>query len=195
MRWIKKIYDWVIHWAETPYAVPALIILAFSESSFFPVPPDFLLIPVCLGKRNKAFYFAFICMVSSVTGGMLGYFIGWGFYETIGIKIVHFYHAEELFKQLCIKFNAYGFWAILVPALTPIPYKIFTISAGVTRIGFPTFIIASILGRGIRFFAVAWLLWMFGQPIKTFIEKYFNILSFLAVALLIGGFIALKLLI
>ncbi len=192
MKWIRKLYDWVIHWAETPYAVPALVVLAFAESSFFPIPPDFLLIPVCLGCRSKSFRYALYATVASVIGGILGYYIGHVFYETVGIKIIHFYHAEDLFKSLCARFNEYGFLAIVVPALTPIPYKIFTISAGMAKVSMPTFLIASIVGRGIRFFAVAGLLWFFGRPIKAFIDKYFNLLSFVAVILLIGGFILVK---
>ncbi len=192
MNLIKRLYDWVLHWAETPYAIPALVAISFAESSFFPVPPDVLLIPLCLGMRKRSMQFALYCTLASVIGGLFGYMLGWGFYETVGTRIVRLYHAEALFKQLCTQFNAYSFWAVFIPALTPIPYKIFTISSGVTGISIGTFVIASVLGRGLRFFGVAILLWFFGKPIKTFIDKYFNALSIIFVIFLIAGFAAVK---
>ena len=189
---IRRLYDWVLHWAETPYGSLALILLAFSESSFFPVPPDILLIALAISIPRRAFFYAFIATVSSVIGGMLGYYIGIGLMEAIGWKIIHFYHAEELFQQLFETFNRYNFWAVLTAAITPIPYKVFTISAGAARTDFTVFLIASVIGRSIRFFTVGTLIYFFGEKIKHFIDKYFNLLSIVFVILLIGGFVIIK---
>lgn len=189
---VRQLYDWVLHWAETPYGTLALILLAFSESSFFPVPPDILLIALAISIPRRAFFFATITMVASVIGGMLGYYIGTGLMEAVGWKIIHFYHAEELFQQLFETFNKYNFWAVLTAAITPIPYKVFTISAGAAKADFTIFMIASIIGRSIRFFAVGTLIYFFGGKIKHIIEKYFNILSIVFVILLIGGFVLIK---
>lgn len=189
---MRRLYDWVIHWAETAYATPALLVISFAESSFFPVPPDALLIPLCLGKKEKALRFAFLCTLASVMGGFFGYLLGWSFFETIGAKIVDFYHAQELFASLTAKFKAYSFWAILAAALTPIPYKIFTISAGLAKVPLLSFFLASLIGRGARFYAVALLLRIFGQPIRSFIDSYFNLLATTFLVLLIAGFVTIK---
>jgi len=189
---LRRLYDWVLHWAETPYGTIALLILAFSESSFFPVPPDVLLIALAISIPKRAFYYAFNTSVASVVGGILGYYIGIGLMEVVGWKIIHFYHAEELFNQLFETFNKYNFWAVLTAALTPIPYKVFTISAGAAKADFGVFMIASILGRSLRFFAVATLIYFFGERINKFIDKYFNILSIVFVILLLGGFLLVK---
>jgi membrane protein YqaA with SNARE-associated domain len=189
---IRKLYDWVLHWAETPYAVPALILLAFSESSFFPVPPDILLITLAIAIPKKSFYYAGITSISSVIGGILGYYIGITLMEVIGWKIISFYHAENLFKQLFDTFNRYNFWAVLTAAVTPIPYKVFTIAAGAAKADFVIFMAASIIGRSIRFFAVGTMIYLFGARIKNFIDRYFNLLSILFIILLIGGFILIK---
>lgn len=189
---IKRLYDWVLHWAETPYGAPALFVLAFAESSFFPIPPDVLLIALAISVSTKAFRFAAICTVGSLVGGIVGYGIGyWGF-EAVGQPIVAFYHGEEVMESIKIKYDTYGFWGVLIAAITPIPYKIFTISSGVFKFQFIEFLLASALGRSLRFFALAMLIWRFGEPIKRFIEKYFNVLAFLFVIFLIGGFILLK---
>ena len=189
---IRRLYDWVLHWAETPYGTLALIVLAFSESSFFPVPPDILLIALAISIPRRAFFYATVTMVASVIGGMLGYTIGIGLMEAVGWKIIHFYHAEELFQELFDTFNKYNFWAVLTAAITPIPYKVFTISAGAAKADFTVFMIASVIGRSIRFFAVGTLIYFFGGKIKYFIDKYFNILSIVFIILLIGGFVIIK---
>lgn len=189
---VRRLYDWVLHWAETPYGSLALVLLAFSESSFFPVPPDVLLIALAISIPRRSFFYALIATVSSVLGGILGYYIGIGLMEAVGWKIIHFYHAEDLFQQLFETFNEYNFWAVLTAAITPIPYKVFTISAGAARTDFTVFMIASILGRSIRFFAVGTLIYFSGERIKHFIDKYFNILTFVFVILLIGGFVLIK---
>jgi membrane protein YqaA with SNARE-associated domain len=185
---VRRIYDWVLGWAETPYGIPALFILAFAESSFFPVPPDVLLIALALAAPARSFKFAFYAMVASVLGGMLGYAIGvWG-YQAIGADIVAFYDGEAVMEKVRVLYDEYGFWGILTAAITPIPYKIFTIASGVFAFDFASFAIASVLGRSVRFFLVAGLIWKFGPSIKTFIDRYFNLLAFLFVVLLIGGF-------
>jgi membrane protein YqaA with SNARE-associated domain len=191
-NFIRRLYDWVLHWAETPYGTLALALLAFSESSFFPIPPDVLLIALAISITKRSFYYAFIASVFSILGGMLGYYIGLGLMEVVGWKIIHFYHAEELFEQLFETFKKYNFWAVLTAALTPIPYKVFTISAGAAKADFSVFMIASIIGRSTRFFAVAALIFFFGERIKRFIDKYFNLLSIVFVILLIGGFLLIK---
>jgi membrane protein YqaA with SNARE-associated domain len=192
VKLIKKLYDWVLHWAETPYAVPALFLLAFAESSFFPVPPDVLLIALAISIPKKAFKFALICMLGSVIGGVLGYGIGLYGYETIGKPIVDFYHGQEIMELIKIKYDQHGFLGILIAAITPIPYKVFTIASGVFRFDFWLFTLASIIGRSTRFFIVAALIWKFGSPIRNFIEKYFNLLSIIFILLLIGGFLLIK---
>ena len=192
MKLIRKLYDWVLHWAETPYAVPALFLLAFAESSFFPVPPDVLLITLAISIPKKAFKFALICMIGSVIGGILGYGIGLYGYETVGKPIVDFYHGQEVMELIKTKYDQHGFLGILIAAITPIPYKVFTIASGVFKFDFWLFTLASIIGRSTRFFIVAALIWKFGSPIRNFIEKYFNLLSILFMILLIGGFLLIK---
>lgn len=195
MKYIKQMYDWVLQWAETPYGVPALLVLAFAESSFFPIPPDVLLIALAIAVPKRSFYFALVCTVGSIIGGIVGYGIGSLFYESIGEPIVHLYHGEPVMTKIRLWYDQYGFWGVLIAAITPIPYKIFTIASGVFEFKFSTFFLSSVIGRSIRFFAVGTLIFYFGAPIKIFIEKYFNILSILFVILLVGGFVIIKFLI
>ena len=192
MKIIKKMYDWVLHWAKTPYAIPALFLLSFAESSFFPVPPDVLLIALAISIPKKAFKYAAICAIGSVLGGVLGYGIGLHGYEMVGRPIVEFYHGQEKMDMIKTLYSQYGFWGILFAAITPIPYKVFTIASGVFKFDFFSFLTASIIGRSARFFVVAGLIWKFGAPIRDFIDKYFNILCFVFMVLLIGGFFAIK---
>ena len=192
MRFIRRLYDWVLHRAKTPYAVPALFLLAFSESSFFPVPPDVLLIALAIAIPGKSFRYAAICTIGSVLGGILGYGIGHYGYETIGRPIVEFYHGQDIMNMIKSKYDQHGFLGILIAAITPIPYKVFTIASGVFNFDFVLFIIASILGRSARFFVVAGLIWKFGEPIKGFIDKYFNLLAILFTVLLVLGFLIIK---
>jgi membrane protein YqaA with SNARE-associated domain len=189
---IRKLYDWVLHWAETPYGTPALFILAFAESSFFPVPPDVLLLALCLSVPTRAFKFALICSVGSVVGGVLGYAIGYFGYEAIGKPVIDFYHGEAVMQKVQNLYDTYGFWGVLIAAITPIPYKVFTIASGFFKFEFISFVLASIVGRSFRFFLVATLIWKFGPSIKNFIDKYFNILMIVFTVLLVGGFVALK---
>ncbi len=192
MKFIKKMYDWVLHWAETPYGVPALFILAFAESSFFPVPPDVLLLALAISIPTRSFYFALICTIGSVVGGVVGYGIGMFAFDMIGQPIVEFYHGQPVMDKIQHWYEVYGFWGILIAAITPIPYKVFTIASGVFHFNFGTFSLASVIGRSFRFFAVGAMIYWFGPPIKVFIDKYFNILSILFIILLVGGFVLIK---
>lgn len=192
MSWVRALYDWVLHWADTKYGTPALITLSFAESSFFPIPPDPLLMALALGKRSKAMHFAFYCTAASVIGGILGYYIGFALFETVGQKIIDFYHAQAIYEDLATMFNEHSFVAVVVAAITPIPYKVFTITAGVCRSDLATFIIASIVGRGFRFGLEGVLIKLFGEPIKTWIDKYFDLLAILFAVLLILGFVVIK---
>jgi len=189
---VRRLYDWTLHWAETPYAVPALVILAFAESSFFPVPPDVLLIALCLGLPRRSMWFALVCVVGSVIGGMTGYAIGWTVWDQTSNFFFTYLFSHEVFDKVGKMYNANAFWAIFTAGLTPIPYKVFTIAAGVFHVDFLEFVTASAIGRSARFFAVAGLIRMFGPPIRVFIDKYFNILSLVFVVLLIGGFTIVK---
>jgi len=189
---LRRLYDWVLHWAETPYGTWALFLLAFCESSFFPIPPDILLIALAVAIPKKSFKYALVCSAGSVLGGCLGYLIGWQFMAGIGEKIIAFYGLTqkiEYIKDLYINYDA---WAIGIAGFTPIPYKVFTISAGAFNISFPVFIIASTISRSARFFLVGSLIYIFGPRIQTFIDKYFNILAVAFMVLLVAGFVIIK---
>jgi membrane protein YqaA with SNARE-associated domain len=192
MKFIKKLYDWVLHWAETPYGVPALFLLAFAESSFFPVPPDVLLIALAISIPKKSFKYAMVCTVGSILGGMMGYIIGLELIDTVGIPILHFYGAMDKYEYIQQLYMKYDAWAVGIAGFTPIPYKVFTIAAGAFKIDFLVFVLASIAGRAGRFFLVSGIIYLFGPRIKTFIDRYFNLLCFAFIILLIGGFILVK---
>jgi len=185
-------YDWILHWAKTPYGTPALFILAFTESSFFPIPPDVLLIALCLSIPTRSFYYALICSIGSVLGGAFGYLIGLTFMDTIGMKILSIYGFQGQYQYVQQLYMKYDAWAVGIAGFTPIPYKVFTISAGAFKISFNVFMIASIISRSLRFFLVAGLIYIFGNPIKIFIDKYFNLLTIIFTLLLIGGFVIIK---
>lgn len=190
--WVRWLYDWVLHWAETPYSVPALVGLAFAESSFFPVPPDVLLIAMCLSLPKRSLRFAAFCSVASVVGGAFGYLIGWYLWEQVSGFFFNYVFSEHVFNIVAAKYNQNAFWAVFTAGLTPIPYKVFTIAAGVFDVDFREFIVASAFGRSARFFAVAGLIRIFGPPIRTFIDRYFNLLSIVFVVLLAGGFVVVR---
>jgi len=201
MKFVRKLYDWVLHWAETPYGPVALFILAFAEASFFPIPPDALLIALVLGVRKKAFKFAMVCSVASVLGALLGYAIGYyawwsstGEFSTLAgfffNNIPGFSH--ELFYKVQGMYEEWDFWIVFTAGFTPIPFKVFTISSGAFDISLIMFVIASFISRSARFFLVAALIWKFGDQIKDFIDKYFNLLAILFTVLLVGGFVAIK---
>lgn len=190
--WFRKLYNWTIHWAKTPKAPYALFAIAFIESSFFPVPPDVLLIAMVVAERKKWFRNAFICTVGSVLGALLGYAIGLSFYAVIGKSIVDAYHLQAVIELVGRKYQENAFMTVFTAAFTPIPYKIITIAAGLFKISLFTLVIASIIGRAGRFFLVAGSLRIFGKKISDSIERYFDILSLIFVILLIGGFLFLK---
>jgi membrane protein YqaA with SNARE-associated domain len=192
--WIRRLYDWVLGWAETPYGAPALFVLAFAESSFFPIPPDVLLIALAVAAPTKAFRFAAICTAGSVLGGVAGYAIGVYGWEAFGQSIVQAYHGEPVMEKIQVWYTEYGFWGTLAAAITPIPYKVFTISSGVFKFPFIPFLLASIIGRAFRFFLVAALIRKFGPSIKDWIETRFNLAVSLFTVALIAGFAAIKLL-
>jgi len=194
-RLLRKLYDWVLHWANTPYGVVALFLLTFSEASFFPIPPDVLLIALCLSAPSKAFRFALVCTIGSILGGMFGYFLGIEFYDLVGKKIIAFYHLTEKYDTVANLYNQYNAIAVGIAGFTPIPYKLFTILAGVCEINFPVFVVASFVSRGARFFIVATLIWKYGDRIKVFIDKYFNLLTIVFTILLVGGFVVVRFLI
>jgi len=188
----RRLYGWVLHWAETPYGAWALFLLAFAESSFFPIPPDPLLIALAVARPKSALKFALVCSIGSVLGGCFGYLIGWQFMATIGDRIVALYGLTEKVAYIEAMYNQYDAWAVGIAGFTPIPYKVFTIAAGAFKINFPVFVIASMLSRSARFFIVGGLIRVFGDKIQAFIEKYFDILAVAFVILLIGGFVVIK---
>ncbi|MBI5328519.1 MAG: DedA family protein [Deltaproteobacteria bacterium] len=186
---IKRLYQWVLHWAHTPYGTWALFILAFTESSFFPIPPDVLLIALAISIPAMSFRYALICSVGSVIGGLFGYFIGWQLMDIIGSPIIRFYNLAEQYEVVRRSYEEHNALIVFIAAFTPIPYKLITITAGAFEVNILTFTIASLVGRSARFYLVAWLIHRFGQRIREFIEKYFNILTFIFVVLIILGFI------
>ncbi|HEQ60579.1 MAG TPA: DedA family protein [Firmicutes bacterium] len=213
MRWMRRLYDWVLHWAETPYGVPALVLLSFAESSCFPIPPDVLLIALVVGAPRKWWRLALWCSVASVLGGMVGYLIGVVAWKAVGVWIVeniahvplvpnpaigredillpaylHWLGGDHLFEV----YERWNAWIVFVFGLTPLPYKLVTITAGVARVNFPVFVLASIASRSIRFFTVSAILWKCGPVATTFIDKHFNRLAMVFVILLLGGFLILK---
>jgi membrane protein YqaA with SNARE-associated domain len=194
--WLRRLYDWVLHWAETPHGTTALFVLALAESSFFPIPPDPLLIALCLGASRKSLRFAGVATLASVVGGIIGYGIGagawtlvegWFFTYVPGVSAEAFARVQGLYDR-------YDFWAVFLAGLTPIPYKVFTLSAGVFDINFGVFVVASVLSRGLRFFAVAGLIYRYGPPIARFIDRYFDRLAWAFGILLVGGFLVIELL-
>ncbi len=189
---IRSLYDWVIRLARHRHAIPAMGAVSFMESSFFPIPPDVMLVPMVLANREKAFQIALVCTVCSVLGGLLGYTIGYYFFETIGEWVVRTYGLQSGLAAFRAGFDEYGTWIILIKGLTPIPYKLVTIASGAAHFDLFTFVWASILTRGARFFLVAALLWKFGEPIRTFIEKRLTLITWLFLIALIGGFVAFR---
>lgn len=189
---IRRLYNWVLSWAETPWGPLALFVLSFCESSFFPIPPDPLLIALCLGKRKRSLWFALNCTVASVLGGLFGYFIGYAFFELLAEPVLSVYGYADRFEHYAGLFKDNGALAVFIPALTPVPYKLVTIAAGAAGLNIPIFILASIIGRGLRFFAVAGLLLWLGEPVGRFIEKWFEWLTIGFGVALVGGFILIR---
>ena len=194
MRLVRSLYDWVLHWAETPYGGPALFLLALVESSIFPVPPDVLLIALCIALPSRAWRFALLASAGSVLGGLIGYGIGWGawsFVDTFFFDYIPGF-TPAVFERVQGLFAEYDFWVVFTAGFTPIPYKVITIGSGVFNINLPVFLVASVISRSLRFFLVAWLLHRYGSGMREFIDRYFNLLSIIFVLLLLGGFLLLK---
>ena len=191
---IHRLYDWVLSWAETRYGTPALFILAFIESSVFPIPPDVLQIALSAGKPKRAFWYATVTLVGSVLGAILGFYIGYVCWEATQDFFYSYLFSEDLFNKVKGYYGDNAFLAIFTAAFTPIPYKVFTIAAGVCHetVSLWTLLIASVLGRGGRFYAVAAIMYFFGPTVKVWIDKYFNLLTIAFTILIIAGFAAVK---
>lgn len=196
MNFVKRLYDWVLSWGDSRWGGLALFLLAFAESSFFPIPPDVLLIALCLGVVARSFRYAAICLAGSVLGAMAGYALGFFLWQTpageyTALAEFFFRHVftVEGFEQVSALYDKYNFWIVFTAGFTPLPYKLFTVTGGLFHINFGMFVVASVVSRGMRFFLIAWLIWRFGAPIKTFIDKYFNLLAIAFTVLLIGSFL------
>ena len=187
MNFLKRTYNWTLEKAQHKNAKWYLSLISFAESSFFPIPPDILLIPMALASKANALFYAFICTLFSVLGGILGYAIGYFFYNSVGIYIVDFYHLENSFNIFESYYKEFGILIVLGAGITPFPYKFITIASGVFGLNIFLFIIVSIIGRGLRFYLIAILLYFFGEKIKLFIDKYFNILTIVFFILLVGS--------
>ena len=189
---LRRLYDWTIALAAHPRALWALAIVAFIESSVFPIPPDALMIPMIIAAPRRAFLIAGVATVASVFGGMLGYYIGWALFDSVGRPVLEFYGKTEYFDEFAQRYNEWGAWMVLIAGLTPFPYKVITILSGATNLSLPIFMVASVLARAGRFFIVAALLYAFGAPIRDFIEKRLGLMTVVFVALLLGGFLAVR---
>jgi membrane protein YqaA with SNARE-associated domain len=170
----------------------ALALVSFIESSFFPIPPDVMLIPMVLSRREKAWWYATLATVASVLGGLLGYAIGYYFYDAVGLPILKFYGREHALDTFIEFVHTYGVPAVIIKGMTPIPFKVVTIAAGVAKMDLGAFIGASIVARAMRFYLVAALLYFFGEPIRTFIERRLALVTTVFVVLLVGGFVAIR---
>ena len=185
---LRRLYDWTLSLAKSPHAMWALAIVAFMESSFFPIPPDVLMIPMIIARPSRAFVIAAVATVASVLGGLFGYYIGYAMYESVGRPVLEFYGKDAGFAEFALWYNQYGAWAVLIAGVTPFPFKVITIASGVTQLSFPVFVISAIIARALRFFLVAALLWKFGAPIRDFIERRLGLVFIVFCVLLFGGF-------
>lgn len=189
---LDRLYRWTMNLADHPRALWALAIVSFAESSFFPIPPDILMIPMILAAPQRAWLIALVALVSSVLGGLFGYAIGYFAYEQIGAPILMSLGKAEAVAEFSTRFNDFGFWAVLAAGITPFPYKVITIMSGFTQMPLMTFLVTSVLARGIRFFLVAALLYKFGAPVRDFIEKRLGLVFTLFLVLLFGGFLLVR---
>ena len=187
MKIFSRLYDWVLGWAKHPRASRYLAALSFAESSFFPIPPDVMLAPMALGRRDRAWWFAFITTVWSVLGGALGYLIGMFLFDVLAQPLISFYDASEAFATAQDKFKAHGVWIVFIAGFTPIPYKIFTISAGLASMAFLPFVVASLIGRGARFFLVSALIYFGGERFESGLRRYVDLIGWLMIALIVVG--------
>ena len=189
---LRRLYDWTMGLAGHRHALPALALVAFIESSLFPVPPDILIIPMVLAARSRAWRIATVATAASVVGGLLGYAIGAGLYETVGRPVLDFYGYGAKFEGFRDAYNEWGAWIVAGAGFTPFPYKVITIASGVTGLNLAVFMLASLISRGARFFLLAALLWYFGPPVRRFIEANLPLLATLFFVLLFGGFLAAR---
>jgi membrane protein YqaA with SNARE-associated domain len=189
---LKRFYDWTIRLAAGPHAMLALATISFVESSFFPLPPDLLLIPMALAKPRRAWWIAAVCTIASVAGGFLGYAIGYFLFDTIGRPVLEFYGAMGRYEALKQAFDEWGAWIIILKGMTPIPYKLVTIASGVAHFDLATFAIASLISRSLRFFLLAALLYFFGDSVRDFLERRLTLVTTAFAVLLVGGFFVLR---
>jgi membrane protein YqaA with SNARE-associated domain len=189
---LRRLYRWVLTLAESPSAPTALAAVSFAESSFFPIPPDAMLVPMCLARPERAFRYAGICTITSVLGGILGYAIGYLLYDTIGSFLIKLYNYGDQAEAFRAAYAEWGHWIILIKGATPIPYKIVTITSGFAAYDLFWFIVLSIITRGARFYLVAGLLYLWGDWAREFIERRLELLATLSLVLLVGGFAAIK---
>ncbi len=189
---LRRLYDRTMALAAGPKAEPTLAAVAFAESSFFPLPPDLLLIPMVLANRAKAWRYAAVATIASVLGGLLGYFIGAALFDTVGQWLIRLYGYGDRVAEFQDAYNEWGAWIILIKGATPIPYKIVTIASGFARYDLFWFVVLSVVTRGIRFFLVAGLLYRFGEPVREFVERRLTLVTTLFVIALVGGFVVLR---
>ena len=190
---LKRLYDICMEWIQTPYGLLALFCIAFAESSFFPLPPDVFLIALCVAAAKKSFKYAAICAAGSVIGGAFGYGLGLWFMDSVGQRIMEFYGFQEKYQIIQDLYQQYDVWAVGAAGFTPLPYKVFTLTAGAFKIDFTKFMLVSLVARSARFFLVAAIIWKFGESVKKYIDRYFGILTIAFMVLLIGGFVLIKL--
>jgi membrane protein YqaA with SNARE-associated domain len=192
-RWLRALYDWTMRWADTPQSLWALFFIALAESSFFPIPPDVLLIAIVAANRHRWLTAPLICTAGSIVGAAVGYAIGWGFMATLGQPIVDFYQAQAAWDRVVELYRGeWGVWFLLAAAFSPIPYKVATIAAGATGMAFVPFLLISTVGRAGRFFLVAATLRVFGPKVRATLEKHFDLAALLFMILLVGGFIVIR---
>ncbi len=189
---IRRLYNWTLTLANSPYALWALAFVAFLESSVFPIPPDIIMIPMILARPNRAFLIAGVALVASVIGALLGYYIGASLFDVVGKPMLEFYGKTDAAEQFNQRFQDWGAWAVLIAGVTPFPFKVITIMSGWTGLNLGVFIISAIIARGLRFYIVAVLLWKFGTPIRDFIERRLGLMFTLCVVLILGGFYLVK---
>jgi membrane protein YqaA with SNARE-associated domain len=190
----RALYDWTLRLAHHRHAVRSMAAVSFAESSFFPIPPDVILVPVVLANRDRAYWIATVCTVASVLGGMVGYLIGYALYDSVGQLLVRLYHMEDKIADLRLLYDQWGAAVILVKGLTPIPFKLVTIASGFFAFNFPLFVLLATITRAFRFFLIAFLLKKFGEPVQEFIERRLTLIGWAVLIALIGGFAALALL-
>lgn len=189
---LRRLYDWTMGLASHRHAMWALFGVSFVESSVFPIPPDVLMIPMILARRDRAFTIAAVATLGSVLGALLGYWIGAALMDSVGQWVLTAYGKEHAFEELALRFEEWGPWAVLFAGVTPFPFKVITIFSGAVQLSLPIFIITCIIARALRFFIVAGLLWRFGEPIRDFIERRLGLVFTIFMVCLIGGFVALR---